>query len=757
MKMEGRVGSGVLKKKSSSGCLIIKKKGLNKNTGGGLGGSTESSKEQKGTRLVSSDSSSSDEDESLEFMRRKVNDKRLKNGSIGYKRKELENREHDRDNTGIGDGSERKRSRLDLFEFDEYDEFDGNEMRNEFYGHRFKASGQNNNSRKIKEPGVSSKRNFVVDKRKHGSSHLDGSGSRRSKEKGSSGLKNKGLGLEDDEAHMPISLLRLKYQETAGESIRLQGKNGVLKVMVNKKKKVDLPSQTENYDCRERKERKGSRTDDVVVKDLVQSPVNSDSKTPENRGLMVDKERSAEKKKKVKPSSCKGRKVGDSEVDGVDTVSKLATPRPEATSSKKREKKQTERSPAPDSPEHITPVKGKVGKEGSAKRAGSTEKQMLREKIRQMLLDAGWTIDYRPRRNRDYLDAVYINPSGTAYWSIVKAYDAFKKLSGKDNVKVKADVGSPSSAPLSEDMINKLTRQTKKKIAEAMKRKRKEDGVTKSAKRCAVREAAEISDSDQSEERLSSFMKQKQKSRSKSCKGDQDSGDDTSDDLLKMKPRKVRNENPSSASESRVIQGRTSKVTGRCTLLVRGSNRDENSDFDGFVQYSGKRTVLAWLIDSGTAKLSEKVQYMNRRRSRVMLEGWITRDGIHCGCCSKILTVSKFELHAGSKLRQPFQNIFLESGSSLLQCQIDAWNSQEESVRQDFFTVDVEGDDPDDDTCGICGDGGDLICCDSCPSTFHQICLGIQVVTTMSQSLLFFLALLFFFFLTLLIPECYGM
>ncbi|KAL8486404.1 hypothetical protein ACS0TY_023190 [Phlomoides rotata] len=720
MKMEGRVGSGVLKKKSSSGCLIIKKTGLNKKTGGWVGGSSESSEEKRRARLVdssSSDSSSSDEDESLEFMRRRVNDKRLKNGSMGNKRKELENR----DNAGVDDGTERKRSRLDLFEFDEYDEFDGNETRNEFSGHRFKVSGQNSSSGKMKESGVSSKKNFVVDKRKQGSSHLDGSGSRKSKEKGSSGVRNKGLGLEDDDAHMPISLLRSKYQETAGESIRLQGKNGVLKVMVNKKKKVDLPSQPESYDPRERKERKGSRSDDVVMKDLVQSPVNSDSKTPEHGDLMVDKERSVEKKKKVKPSSGKGRKVEDSDADGVDTVLKLATPRREASSSKKGEKKQAEKSP----PEHITPVKGREGKEGSAKRAGSTEKQKLREKIRQMLLDAGWTIDYRPRRNRDYLDAVYINPSGTAYWSIVKAYDAFKKLSGEDNGKVKADVGSPSSAPLSEDMINKLTRQTKKKIAEAMKRKRKEDGMTKSAKRIAVREAAESSDSDQSEERLSSFMKQKQKSRGRSCKVDQDSGDDTSDDLLKMKPRKVRDENP---SKSRVIQGRTSKVTGRCTLLVRGSNRDENFDSDGFVQYTGKRTVLAWLIDSGTVKLSEKVQYMNRRRSRVMLEGWITRDGIHCGCCSKILTVSKFELHAGSKLRQPFQNIFLESGSSLLQCQIDAWNSQEESLRRDFFIVDVDGDDPDDDTCGICGDGGDLICCDSCPSTFHQICLGIQLL-----------------------------
>ncbi|KAL3634546.1 hypothetical protein CASFOL_021600 [Castilleja foliolosa] len=597
--MEGSVKSGVLKKKSSSGCLIIKNKSCNKNSSVGLRDLIDNSKAKN--RSLDSDSSSgsgrssssSDEDESLEFMRRKVTEKMLNNNnstnsSKGRKRKS----ELGRDSVGIdiSDG-DRKRSRLELFDFDEYDEFDAQQMKNGFI---------------IKDRSKKIERN---DKKKRGS-HFDGS---------NSGARNKGLASEDEEANMPISLLKPKYQMSAGEPIRVQGKNGVLKVMVNNKKKVGFTSQPKNDDAVGLKERKGSGFDDVI------------------KDSFVDKEKSVDK---------------DKEKEGIKVYR-----------SKKRMKNEEK---ASGRPENVTPPKVKEVKEVKAQRSGSTEKQRLREKIRGMLMDAGWTIDYRPRRNRDYLDSVYINPRGTAYWSITKAYDSFKKqLEEEDNGKPKSKIGSSSFTPLSENLINKLTRQTKRKIQKQMKCKRKEE-----------------SDSDD---------------------------DDSSDDSPKRKREKVGPD----------------KVIGRCTLMVRGYDKGDSSDSDGYIPYSGKRTILAWLIDSGTAKLSEKVQYMNRKRTRVMLEGWVTRDGIHCGCCSKILTVSKFELHAGSKLRQPFQNIYLESGLSLLQCQNDAWNGQEESLRRGFCGV-VDEDDPDDDTCPICGDGGDLICCDSCPSTFHQICLDIQ-------------------------------
>ncbi|GER25081.1 acyl-CoA N-acyltransferase [Striga asiatica] len=634
MKMERSTKSGVLKKKSPSGCLIVKKKIGNENSGGGSGGLGGDFKAENRDRLVETDSGlgpssrsgSSDEDVPLEFMRRKVNERKLNNSLKSHKRDNLEDREYGGDSVGTDISNERKRCRLELFDFDEYDEFEPKKMMNSYFENRFKTIEQKY-SRNVKEVGSGSS-----------NGNIRNTGSRSQRGWKDENVKNeKNIALVEDGEEMPISILKSKFQKTAGEQIRRQGNNGVLKVMVKKKKKVDFPSQTKNDDSFDLKERKGSISDDVA------------------KDLFADNGTSAEKKKVEK-------------IKGGIIVYK----------SKKRMKNEEERSSPPKNP---TPLKGKEGKESKAQRSGSTEKQKLREKIRRMLVNAGWTIDYRPRHNRDYLDAVYINPGGTAYWSITKAHDALKKQLKDEDGKHNVELGSPSFAPLSEDLINKLTRQTRRKKKDGIKRKREEDKFD------------ETLDSDENDV-------------------------DSIEGSPKRKRDKVR--------VDRSSKGLNSKAIERCTLMVRCHDNGDSSDSDGYIPYSGKRTVLTWLIDSGKASLREKVQYMNRKRTRVLLEGWITRDGIHCSCCSKILTVLEFEVHAGSNLRQPFQNIFLEPGPSLLQCSLDAWNSQDKSLLRDFFRVDVDGDDPDDDTCGICGDGGDLICCDSCPSTFHQICLEMQ-------------------------------
>ncbi|CAI9118471.1 OLC1v1020048C1 [Oldenlandia corymbosa var. corymbosa] len=729
---EGVRSGGVLKKKSSSGCLIIKKKG---DVSGNAVGSSHQGK--KRPRLQMSDSGSSDD--SSEHVRRKVNEHVHNGPPVVYSRRSEEERELRRNGEFM---SSLKLNNFDLYEFDEYDEFDVKRLRND-YSQMLSGSSR--------DFGGGSSRSAMVEKRKQAYFDSAGGGmSGRNKVIDRSGKRRSDF--EEDETHMPISMLKMKYQDDSTEPIRLQGKNGVLKVMVNKKKKMDLSSR-KNYDRQEYEHRKGSRSEDVIKKDASAS-FYSDSRRAGKRIAVAERDNSQlkvqkqflGKSKKAGDSGSekneltmqklllnKNSKAGDYDSDDADTALKLGPPSVEAGSSRKAVKHEAKRLSTPD---YVTPVKGKEkkvvapadnvtplkGGEGKLKqRAGSTEKQQLRERIREMLMKAGWTIDYRPRRNRDYLDAVYISPSGTAYWSIIKAYEALQKQWREDD-EGKPDLSS-SFAPLSDDLINKLTRQTRKKIEEEMKRKRKNVAAMKKSKKASVKESADDTDSDQNDERLSSFIRQNGKpKKSKLHESINERVDDLNDHSDQDNVQK-----PSTTSSS-VVQGRKSRVIGRCTLLIRNSELGQNSESDGYIPYTGKRTLLSWLIDSGTVQLSEKVQYMNRRRTQVKLEGWITKDGIHCGCCSKILTVSKFELHAGSKLRQPFQNIFLESGPSLLQCLIDAWNRQEESVRRDFHEVDVDGDDPDDDTCGICGDGGDLICCDGCPSTFHLNCLGIQVL-----------------------------
>ncbi|KAE8714591.1 hypothetical protein F3Y22_tig00110195pilonHSYRG00233 [Hibiscus syriacus] len=725
--------SGILvKSRSQSGCLIVWRKG---NVLGGPGSTGirkiyESKTDNKRSRMIMSDSGSSDELVMPPRMRVGPENFQVCNGlavyeenGIGRKRNREERirREEGFISFNDEDFSESKRNRLDVFNLNEYGGFDEDMImrRNGFdYG------GDNVRGRRLlgsmpEVARMSIEREYESGPSRHAF--------HEKKKKNLYFDKSEGMNRDDhddknrfrkdrDGTQMRYPLLRERYMVDSDEPIRVQGKNGVLKVMVNKKKKMGEP--LKNFDLFEVEEgRSGSRIDDAVRRNLhVRPSLYLETEVLEKPVSFGRKEK--KKKSLLRTSTTKKIKVSDCDSEDSDTAPKLQPKDSETSNPAKRVSSKEEKT-------QVEQLQSTRIKEGKVRRGCGTEKQKLREQIRGMLQEAGWTIDYRPRRNRDYLDAVYINPAGTAYWSIIKAYDALLKQLDEDNDRNRFGDG-PAFTPLSDKVLSQLTRKTGKK--REMKKKIKDESGSENArepvawKYSSIRHEEESTDSLSHEEKPNSFMKGKPY-KCRMNDNDAFSGNSKGQSSLHVHDSY---EKPSSTSNSHLVRGRKSRKLGRCTLLVRVSNVGPCSEGDDFVPYSGKRTLLAWLIDSGAVQLSQKVLYMNRRHTKVMLEGWITRDGIHCGCCSKILTVSKFEIHAGSKLRQPFQNIYLDSGVSVLQCQIDAWNRQVESEQIGYHSVDVNGDDPNDDTCGICGDGGDLICCDSCPSTLHQICLNIE-------------------------------
>ncbi|KAJ6846079.1 uncharacterized protein M6B38_278550 [Iris pallida] len=348
----------------------------------------------------------------------------------------------------------------------------------------------------------------------------------------------------------------------------------------------------------------------------------------------------------------------------------------------------------------------------------SMARKKLRDEIKSMLLSAGWKIDLRPRSGKKYLDAVYLSPKGHGYWSILKAYYVFRSqfsneynekgnnLSGKSPRK-KREASVSSFAPIPEEVLSILKhpishRRSLKQLKEAnlklgidsrSKGSKKNTSVKHQKYKHPKDNGGKAKRRDRKDEVLASSTKGAVGSAGK-----------------KQHPRKYR------------------KKQKGCTLLVRGFSKHAENCTDTYVPYIWKRTILSWMIDLGIVPENAKVKYLNSQHTEMLLSGQITRDGIYCSCCNKILPVLEFETHAGSKLCHPYQNIFVEEeGISLLQCQVNAWEKQESELRG-FCVVDTHGDDPNDDTCGICGDGGELICCDSCPSTFHQSCLGTEML-----------------------------
>ncbi|OIV94997.1 hypothetical protein TanjilG_22194 [Lupinus angustifolius] len=756
MEMGTRSGgpSGVLvKKKNASGCLIVRKKGNDGVDGAAtttaavaIGSSSTSRKFHERPRSMPFNDSGSSGELLMPHGNKRVGSEtvRVCNGLTPFERGMAPGSEFGR-KRGNGealiaenglDMREMKRSKLDVCNFSEYDATDSGKVRRRhvddnrvgFGGGKFMGS-----MHVARDFGTGSSRDFL-DKIRN--SYYD----RPSDLYLGDSIDHNRSKMNRDGTPLPPTLSKEKFNSR--EFIRIQGKNGVLKVMVNKRK---MGGPSEHHDHHKPVESMQKlRSEGFANKNVLNHPSSYiETKLTQEPGLHIRPERKQIASRKS--LSSKDSKGDEWDSDDGDTSLNPVIKNTEVCKSEKKIISENKKTITGDckskkiiSEDEQTPMHEKLQtsgiKEGQIKRGSGTEKQKLRERIREMLLNAGWTIDYRPRRNRDYLDAVYINQAGTAYWSIIKAYEAFQKQLNDNVVEAKPKGESSSFAPIADDVLSQLTRKTRKKMEIELKKnnkKKRHDNEIDSRKEPCIKRCSSNKhdkngmDGDSNEDKLSSFMKQGSKqlknkmiantTANASCKS-QNTTDHSNDEK----------ENSYLGRDPHLIHGRKSGKYGRCTLLVRNSNKGLHSESDGFVPHTGKQTVLSWLIDCGTVVLSQKVQY--RRRKKVVLEGWITRDGIHCGCCSKILTVSKFELHAGSKLSHPYQNIYLESGVSLLQCQIDAWNRQETSEKIGFHSVDMNGDDPHDDTCGICGDGGDLICCDRCPSTFHQSCLNIQIL-----------------------------
>ncbi|XP_030550143.2 increased DNA methylation 1 isoform X2 [Rhodamnia argentea] len=158
---------------------------------------------------------------------------------------------------------------------------------------------------------------------------------------------------------------------------------------------------------------------------------------------------------------------------------------------------------------------------------------------------------------------------------------------------------------------------------------------------------------------------------------------------------------------------------GACRLCPRNFGKGGKPSMD----LLGARTVLSWLINSGVISLNDVIQYRDLKDNTVKKDGQVTWNGIICRCCTMVLSVSQFKVHAGFKKNRPCLNLFMESGEPFALCVLEAWSSEYKLRKNGKPNVQVDNKDPNDDSCGICGDGGELICCDNCPSTFHQACL----------------------------------
>ncbi|KAF8713440.1 hypothetical protein HU200_028214 [Digitaria exilis] len=146
------------------------------------------------------------------------------------------------------------------------------------------------------------------------------------------------------------------------------------------------------------------------------------------------------------------------------------------------------KSKAIDLPGTSGPVLNKLGTKKPRGGPVNKLKQDVRNQIKRLLLDNGWKIELRRRKNKDYEDSVYVSPEGTGYWSITKAYAVYQEQFQRDENHTGCSSKLNNSIPDASDAISKddlamlkkniVRRRTNKEIYGA----KKKSGVAAAAK-----------------------------------------------------------------------------------------------------------------------------------------------------------------------------------------------------------------------------------------------------------------------------------
>ncbi|KAI5075515.1 hypothetical protein GOP47_0009591 [Adiantum capillus-veneris] len=449
-------------------------------------------------------------------------------------------------------------------------------------------------------------------------------------------------------------------------------------------------------------------------------------------------------------------------------------------------------------------------------------KNLAREIGIKAVLEAGFTIEYRPRRGHLSSDAVYTSRKGHSYWSLPKAWQALGNEKKKVRVKVEKSViqqvlskidqdetlrsafekldrfsgtcleevkkqANMTYAELTDLLIEDLRvlrkhvwkpKGNKKKAYIKGKQEKQKSGkksssngdlttplhasgslLVKKRGRKRKQEVQTVSgkvDCSASTSKVYSRLKHVQgnalrklgKNRSNLMEatskilnrfhtsvGSRKAAFKAGSSMIYMASQKQRNNLKGSLKnrgieevkkESFKSEGKELKPRSGLRLEVRPSSSCMDDSSEEFSCQS-KRTVLSWLLTRGAVLETERVSCVDQVSNEVLKEGISTREGILCRCCKGVYTVRGFEEHGGNQRERPNCYLLFASGKTFSDYQLEAWDMEMDLRRTENYKG-VSASDTNDDTCLVCGDGGVLLCCDFCPSTFHASCLQLDNV-----------------------------